>query len=242
MGLAFNDLCELNDVEIKYVSLMMHNTTAEPLRSMLPWIAAERRDAFEAYIRVHSIQATAALKNRPLVAIFLPFQSGRSLFEGLYQVAGVEALPARDIYSDPAYREIATTYGDTQSDPDRNTELYDVQEAFQFAPLSALSDFRGRVVVGRPGGRNYLRVAKNTNLEIFEISERPMMEMPPSDWREHVRGDSGVTVELRARNTASFRFSILQLFAPTDDIESVVEVENNWKMRLDTIAHGLNLS
>ena len=59
-------------------------------------------------------------------------------------------------------------------------------------------------------------------------------------WREHVSGETGVTRELSLRRTGNFRFSILELVAPTAEVAEVVARERTWMLRLDTIENGLN--
>lgn len=59
-------------------------------------------------------------------------------------------------------------------------------------------------------------------------------------WRSHVARDRGVTVELQRRDPATFRFSILELVAPTARAEDVVALESLWKERLHTRRFGLN--
>jgi len=59
-------------------------------------------------------------------------------------------------------------------------------------------------------------------------------------WVTHVAGNASVTVELAGRNPAGFRFSILELVAPTVQPEAVIKVETSWKDRLDTRIWGLN--
>lgn len=59
-------------------------------------------------------------------------------------------------------------------------------------------------------------------------------------WIEHTRQEQGATKELKFRDPANFRFSILQLISPTATVEETVACENSWKQRLDTIANGLN--
>ncbi|MBY6166832.1 GIY-YIG nuclease family protein [Pseudooceanicola nitratireducens] len=59
-------------------------------------------------------------------------------------------------------------------------------------------------------------------------------------WRNHVARDRGVTRDLQSRDPATFRFSVLELLAPTAVVEDVVARENSWKLRLDTRRHGFN--
>jgi hypothetical protein len=60
-------------------------------------------------------------------------------------------------------------------------------------------------------------------------------------WRQHVAGDAGITAELADRNPATFRFSILELMAPTAPADTVIGAENRWKELLGTrYPGGLN--
>jgi len=272
---------------------MLHNTTAEPLRTMLPSLAAERREIYEAYLRLHSDVAGAALRKRPFVAVFIPLEARRFLFEGLYEVAGSEMHPTREIYSDPAYRVISDTFGDAASDPETNIARRDQQEVFDLRRLNVMSDYRGRVVIRSPGGRAYVRVAATTPLEIVELTETHQLSAHPPDWREfivsasflrelprswadrlsqwrgiylitdqsdgaryvgaaygslnllgrwtaHVKGDHGVTRQLRDRASDNFRFSILERLSPDAEVDEVVALERSWMRRLDTVTNGLN--
>ncbi len=135
---------------------------------------------------MHSDQAGAALRNRRYVAIFIPFGDRRFLFEGFYSVVGSELRPTRKIYADPAYHEIANTYGDPASDPERNIRRRDAQEVFDLRLEAQMDELRGRVVVRSPGGRNYVRVAANTPLEILEMSETHQLAAPTPNWRNFI--------------------------------------------------------
>ncbi len=59
-------------------------------------------------------------------------------------------------------------------------------------------------------------------------------------WRTHVAGDRGVTRDLTDRDPMRFRFSILELLAPTATIEEVTAMEQTWMDRLHTKQFGLN--
>jgi hypothetical protein len=61
-------------------------------------------------------------------------------------------------------------------------------------------------------------------------------------WQEHVAKDSGITVELRQRDPQHFRFSILELLAPSASTDEAIAIENSWKERLDTRKFGLNVN
>lgn len=59
-------------------------------------------------------------------------------------------------------------------------------------------------------------------------------------WHSHVAGDTWVTADLSRRDPARFRFSILELVAPTAAADLVIGREAIWKDRLATRIWGLN--
>ncbi len=59
-------------------------------------------------------------------------------------------------------------------------------------------------------------------------------------WRDHIAGEHGTTVNLQDRDPTSFRFSILELVAPTATPDDVLACEGRWKIRLHTRRFGLN--
>lgn len=59
-------------------------------------------------------------------------------------------------------------------------------------------------------------------------------------WKAHVAGEHGVTAELAKRDTAGFRFSILERVNPDLPDDEVVALESSWKRRLHTLDFGLN--
>jgi hypothetical protein len=59
-------------------------------------------------------------------------------------------------------------------------------------------------------------------------------------WRMHVAGEQGVTAQLRHRNPATFRFSILERVSPDMPAEEVIRLEQTWMDRLHTRRFGLN--
>lgn len=186
MPLFFNDLLRIVGFDPQDVSIILHTTSLQPLRNMLRYLAAERRDLFDAYQAVHSDQATATLRGREFVATFVPFERGRLLFEGFYRIAAAEERPTAEIYADPAYRELEKAFGATDTGPDRNISKRERQFHFKLEALDALGDFRGRLVIPVPTGRTYVRIAARLDAVILALLERPAFTPPPPSWDEFV--------------------------------------------------------
>lgn len=186
MTLTFNDLLGLNGVAAEDVTLILHVTTQQPLRDMLPHLAANRRDLFDAYQAVHSDMATATLRNRPLMASFVPLASDRLLFEGLYRIGAAEVLPTQLIYADPAYAELESVWGAIDTASGQNIAARSEQVRFALVPDDRLEALRGRIVIARPAGRAYARVADRTRVDVRAVLDEPAFDPPPPDWREMV--------------------------------------------------------
>ena len=60
-------------------------------------------------------------------------------------------------------------------------------------------------------------------------------------WKAHAASGTGITAQLRGRDPAAFRFSILERVSPDAPAEDVIRLEQTWMDRLHTRRFGLNL-
>jgi len=185
-GLRFNLLLEAEGLDPANVSVILHTTNQQPLRRMLPWIAAERPDLFDAYQSVHSRQAEATLGKRPYTASFVPLREGKLVFVGLYLIAGIEDLPTVELYGDPRFGELETKFGAADTAPARNIARAKRQNRFDLELSALFGDLRGRLQIESPPGRAYVRIAANLGAEIVALSEAPILVLPPPDWRDFI--------------------------------------------------------
>jgi len=184
MQFGFNALLENAGLRPAEVTLLFHTTNLPILRRMLSWVASERPELFEAYQSVHSITAERTLKNRPYVASFVPLASNEMAFVAVYRIVSFEDRPTAEIYSDPRFAELELTYGASDTAPAHNMARIPRQLQFTMQQCDALSDLRGRVVVLRPGGRAYARLAEGHDPPIRRVEERSVLTLPPPDWRD----------------------------------------------------------
>lgn len=135
------------------VTLLLHNTTLEPLRSQLAWIAAHRPNLFAAYQSVHNDNVSATLRNRPLVASFVPRRLGRHLFVGLFRIERAEPESRATIYADPVFRELERDFGATDVGPGHARDGGE-QRRFYFAKDERMFALEGRIEVQTPLDKN----------------------------------------------------------------------------------------
>lgn len=289
----FNDLLSMANFEPKRVAIMLHTPALADQKRLLMALVDEAPELFDAYQDNHPRNAESTLKARPFAASFIVDERSESRFVGLYSVDGWTVQTATELDADPRRQTLMTrfrgaTYAELAAQNGQSGRA-----VFNLRPLPALADLRGRLIVPRPAGRPYMRLAENCDLPILFIERSARFSPPPPDWtnfvvtatdlrglprdwqarlREwrgvylvtdqadgaryvgsaygeanllgrwmaHVAGDTGVTVELAQRNPSTFRFSILQLVAPTATGDEVMAVEANWKHRLATRTWGLN--
>ncbi len=179
--LGFNSLLEAEGILPKEVSMILHTTAIQKLRRMLPYLAGERTDLFEAYNRVHGKQATATLVNRPFAATFVHTGDRKLLFVGLSEVSS-EERPVAEIYADQRYDELEYAFGATDTSPRLHIPRGGTQTKFTMTPIDALQRFKGRIQIAVPAGRAYVRIADNLDAEIVALSEESLLIPPANDW------------------------------------------------------------
>lgn len=291
--MRFNLLLSDAGLRVEDVSIILHSTNLHPFREMLPQMVADRPDLFDAYQSVHSESAAAVLRNRPLVASFVPLQHRRMVFAGLWRIVQIRDLPTHQIYSDPRYAELEQNYGASDTAPARNISARELQSFFQLEAMEELSSLRGRLLIASPRGRSYARIATNLDADVLALSEDSLLVSSVPDWRDfvvtgrqvralpvswaarlaewrgiylivdesdgaryvgaaygatnllgrwqaHVARNHGITVELQHRDPSRFRFSILERVGPDMTAEEVTAIESGWKLRIHSIAFGLN--
>jgi hypothetical protein len=275
------------------VAVMLHTAREPALRDQLGALVEDAPELFEAYQSTHAPQAEATLRSRPIAASFISGSGSDMIFVGLYDVAGWEQWSAERLDADPFFATLRADYGATEFGRSEHPADRAGRLRFTLTKRAEISDLIGRLVIQRPAGRGYMRLAERMEDAVTEILRRPHLSPPAPEWRDfdvdaallralprdwaarlrewrgvylivdqsdgaryvgaaygdenlfrrwqdHVAKDRGVTAELKTRDPANFRFSILQVVEPDLDPKAVVAIESNWKKRLDTIRHGLN--
>lgn len=184
--MKFNLLLRDCGYDTAQVSIILHTTNLQPLRTLLPQIVADHPDLFDAYQSVHSATATAILAGRPYAASFVPLPGRRMVFAGLYQVQSTGAHPVETIYSDPRFARLETEFGATDTGPAANLARGGTQVRFAFALQKALADMIGRLTIDAPEGRTYVRLATNLDADVAGIAEASLLRRAAPHWRDMV--------------------------------------------------------
>src|SRR5262245_60308508 len=86
--MTLNDLFATKAVDSATVIAMRHRPEERELRKVLPWLAGERPQIYNAYQQNHGDKVQKALTKAQHLASFIAHGGGEALFVGLYAVRG----------------------------------------------------------------------------------------------------------------------------------------------------------
>src|SRR5262249_23818234 len=85
---------------------MRHRPREAALRKVLPWLAAERPDLFNAYQQTQDERVEKAVLAAKYLASFIGHESRKGVFVGLYSVGKTTPLTEAQFLAVPAYKEL----------------------------------------------------------------------------------------------------------------------------------------
>lgn len=180
MVFEFNDLLQKQGLDPADVMIMRHRPTERELRKVLPWLAVERHDLYNAYQRHHGPVVEKALSRAKYLASFIGHEAGRAVFVGLYAVTGFREVTTREFWKlpgNPELRELGS-----RGPHDRNRSLW-----FDLDVTDHLAGWKGRLVVDWPGiERAWWRWAARNRMLLHAIHEESLLVPPMPDWQELV--------------------------------------------------------
>jgi hypothetical protein len=144
-----NDLLSSQDIDPAKVIVMRHRPHERELAKVLPWLAAERPETFNAYQQTQGEKVENAMKRlegEGYVASFIGHAPGQALFVGLYEIGASTPLTREQFWAVPAFAEMRAfgIQGFTDADP-REAILW-----FDLTPTDFYSHWKGKLVVDWP--------------------------------------------------------------------------------------------
>ncbi len=287
---GLNDLLQKHGIAPEQALVFRHTPIEPELNKVLPWLASERPDLFNAYQQTQTEKVENAMKKAKYVASFIAQESDTALFVGLYAVGGWRPLSHEQFWRVPAYAEMKEKFGLMGFSNKRKSVLW-----FDLKPCDFYRDWKGKLIVRwPPPAVSWWRWADRNEMPVTAIVEESLLvkcmpqweeigltwnqlENLPNSWKSKLSEWRGVyyifdesdgkgyvgaaygrnnllgrwlnykesghggNKLLRKRVPTNFRFSILELLAPSAPPEVVIRRENTWKERLHTRSpHGLN--
>jgi GIY-YIG catalytic domain len=178
----FTALLSLAGLSPTDVAICLHKPGDPVARRALVVMAEERPDLFEAYQSTHSAIQEATVKRRPFFASFVMTASAELTFMNLYERRELQRCSADDFLSDPVFCEMLVQLDSHSVGLQDNAERLSGRLRFELTPLATFAALSKRLVVADPGGRNYVRLAETTPLEILEVKRIAQITPPMPAW------------------------------------------------------------
>lgn len=177
-----NDLMQSKGIDPKHVLVFRHRPHEPELRKVLPWLAAERHDLFNAYQQTQREKCERmlqALVGTGFVASFIGHEPGKALFVGLYSIAGAKPLTYEKFWRVPAYVEMKSfgLKGWTHKEQKKTVLWFDL----------VLNDFydhwKGKLVIGWPSPeRVWCRRAHRNEFRVLAVLEDSALDAAMPEW------------------------------------------------------------
>jgi hypothetical protein len=278
-----NHLLREKGIDPEQVLVFRHRPVERELRKMLPLLAADSPDLFNAYQQTHGEKVEKAMTVAGYIASFIGHEPAKALFVGLYKIGQTKPLTHEQYWKIPAYIELKKIGMRGFLTEGRPSCLW-----FDLTLTDFCSAWKGKLIVDwPPPERSWWRRAHRNEMAVHAILEESELDTAIEEWdeldltwnelsllskrwrdrlsewrgiyfifdasdgkgyvgsaygsdnlfgrwREYATSGHGGNKLLRERDHQNFRFTILQLVAPTMDADEVIRLETSWKDRLHT--------
>jgi hypothetical protein len=166
LEMNLNDLLRGKGIDPQYVLVLRHRPREPELNKVLPWLAAERPDLFNAYQQTQGerlervMQATTGVGH---VASFIGREPGKALFVGLYSIGEFKPLTYDEYWKIPANIELKAFGHRGFTGEKRPSILW-----FDLVLTDYYAHWKGKLIIGWPG----------KELAWWRRAHKPKNEMP----------------------------------------------------------------
>ena len=179
--LLLNDLLVGKGIDPTQVLVFRHRPNEPELRKVLPWLAAEKPDVFNAYQQTQVRRVEKAMLTAQHIAAFIGPEPGKALFVGLYKIGSSKPLTRGQFWRVPAYQELKPLgMRGFAEEEDRKTVLW-----FDLTLTDFYAQWKGKLIVGwPPPERAWWRRAHLNEIPILAILEESALDGAMLDWKE----------------------------------------------------------
>lgn len=179
--MEFGSLLIAAGFDLRDVAIMLHQPSVTRQRGALISLVNDAPELFELYQDNHPKGPEATLKARKFAASFVVNDSGEARFVGLYQICGWELRSIENLAAEPLRIELGKRIvGEWASTFDSGKDQS--RAVFKLEVMKEFSSLKGRLVVPRPAGRAYVRLAEKCPLPIKRIDETAQFIPPLPNW------------------------------------------------------------
>jgi hypothetical protein len=176
-----NDLLLHNSINPEHVIVLRHRPHESKLNKVLPWLAVERPDLFNAYQQTQSKRLESAMQKligTGYVASFFGQEPGKAVFVGLYSITSSTPLTYEEYWQIPAHIELKKfgMKGFTEGSG-RNSVLW-----FELVQTGFYIVWKGKLIINWPPPElSWWRRAHRNEMPVAAILEDSLLDavMPP---------------------------------------------------------------
>lgn len=180
--MELSDLLKARGIAPVNVLVLRHRPWEPQLHRVLPWLAAERPELFNAYQQTQGARlerSMQAMANTGFVASFIGIEAGKALFVGLYSIGGSRPLSYKKFWQLPEYIELKAL-GMKGFTGERPAILQ-----FELAATDFHAGWKGKLVVGwPPPERSWWRRADRNTFPVLAILEDSALDAAMPEWSE----------------------------------------------------------
>lgn len=183
-GMNLNDLLIHKGIDPKRVLVLRHRPSEPELNKVLPWLAAEKPEVFNAYQQTQGEKLQRVMEGMTgsgHVVSFIGHEPGKALFIGLYSIGPTKPLTLDEYWQVPAYIELKAfgMKGFTEEES-RTSILW-----FDLGLTDFYASWKGKLIIGwPPPERSWWRRSHRNELPILSILEDSALDAAMPEWDE----------------------------------------------------------
>jgi hypothetical protein len=168
-------------IDPQHVLVLRHRPWEPQLNKVLPWLAAERIDLFNAYQQTQREKVERAMTRAGHVASFIGREPGKALFVGLYSVRGSKAISRKQFWEIPANVELKALGMNGFTEESRRSSIL----WFDLVLTDFYPYWKGKLIVRWPGKeRSWWRWAHKPKNEmpVLAILDESAFDAAMPEW------------------------------------------------------------
>lgn len=177
----FSDLLQKASIDLQRVLVLRHRPWEPQLNRVLPWLAAEKPDLFNAYQQTQGEKLERVMRtmvNTGYVASFIGQEAGKALFVGLYAIKESKPLTYDEYWSISANVELKA-FGMTGFTGEKRSSIL----WFDLRLTDFYTSWKGRLIVGwPPPERSWWRRAHRNEFPILAVLEESALDAAMPEW------------------------------------------------------------
>jgi hypothetical protein len=174
----FNDLLGSKGIDPQHVLVMRHRPREPELNKVLPWLAAEEPDVFNAYQQTQGEKVERAMLGAKYVASFIGHEPGKALFIGLYAIGDTRRLSYKQYWQVPANVRMKEFGMVGFKRGSRKACLW-----FDLALQDFYARWKGKLVMDWPRPeRSWWRWARSNVIPIHAVLEESALDKAMPEW------------------------------------------------------------